>query len=50
MLPRSPEINRYFVKRSRLDPKRNTFDENTNPLKKCESDVRFFGFEQVGDV
>ena len=24
--PRSPEINRYFVKRSRLDPKRNTFE------------------------
>ena len=28
MLPRSSEINRYFVKRSRLDPKRITFEKN----------------------
>ena len=27
-LPRSPEINRYFVKESRLDPKHNIFDKN----------------------
>ena len=27
MPPRSPEINRYFVKRSRLNPKRNIFNK-----------------------
>ena len=31
--PRSAEINRYFVKRSHLDPKRLTFDKNPTPLK-----------------
>ena len=50
MPPRSPEISRYFVKRSRLDPKRNTFDENTTPLKNDNLTPEFFGFEKVGDV
>ena len=28
-LPRSPEINRYLIKESSLDPKRDMFDKNT---------------------
>ena len=43
-------IEIYFVERSRLDPKRNTFDENTTPLKNDNLTHEFFGFEKVGDV
>ena len=50
MPPRSAEINRYFVKRSHLDPKGITFEENTTPLKNHNLTPEFFGFEKVGDV
>ena len=50
MPPRSAEINRYFVKRSHLDPKRITFEEYTTPLKNDNLTPHLFGFEKVGDV
>ena len=46
--PRSAEINRYFVKRSHLDPKRHTFDENTTPLKMIISRLCFLALRRSG--
>ena len=43
-------MSRYFVKRSHLDPKRITFEENTTPLKNDNLTPHLFGFEEVGDV